>query len=100
MQTVSQSPSGDGNSQTGIRTEKWSRILLLLTNGAKLTRFDVEQYGDHCFNTNVSVIGKKGITISREPTTIEGRFGTIHCKRYWLEPEEIAKALRLLGVKP
>ena len=88
--------SNDSSSQG----EKWRRILLLMTKGAKLTRFDVERYGDHCFNTNVSVIGKKGITISREPITLEGRFGKIYCKRYWLEPEEIEKALRLLGVTP
>jgi len=102
MRTLTQSSHGDGlaRSAEGSQEEKWRRILRLLTTGAKLTRFDVERYGDHCFNTNVSVIGKKGITISREPATIDGRFGKIYCKRYWLEPDEIAKALRLLGDRP
>ena len=99
MRTLTQSSGGDGLSRLANsgQEEKWRRILRLLTTGAKLTRFDVEKHGDHCFNTNVSVIGKKGITISREPVTIEGHFGIIRCKRYWLEPDEIAKAIRLLG---
>ena len=79
--------------------EKWRRILRLLTSGAKLTRFDVEKYGDHCFNTSVSVIGKKGISISREPIVVTGRFGTFRCKRYWLERAEVARAKKLLGDK-
>lgn len=87
---------------TDIRalSEKWMRVLALFIDGQKRTRFDVEKFGDHVLNTSVSQIGKRGICFPRKPVTIEGRFGTIHCKRYWLEPEEIAKALRLLGVRP
>jgi hypothetical protein len=88
-------------SETNISNgqEKWRRILALLITGKKLTRFDVEPYGDHCFNTSVSVIGKKGIAISREAIVIEGKFGVFRCKRYWLESEEIERAGRLLTVR-
>lgn len=87
--------TSDQNNNTS--EEKWRRILRLMRTGARLTRFDVEKYGDHCFNTSVSVIGKKGITISREPIVIEGRFGKFRCKQYWLEPDQIERARRLLG---
>lgn len=80
--------------------EKWRRVLRLLSTGRKLTRFDVEPHGDHCFNTSVSVISKKGFRIAREPIVINGKFGTFRCKRYWLEPDEQAKALRVLGATP
>lgn len=79
---------------------KWRRILALLAQGRQLTRFDVEPYGDHAFNTTVSVIGKKGIGISRKVVEVQGRFGRFRCKLYWLEPDQILLALQLLGIKP
>ena len=76
---------------------KWRRILRLLVSGARLTRFDAEKIGDHAFNSTVSTLGRMGVRISRTAITIEGRYGTIHCKRYWLEPTERHHADSLLG---
>lgn len=76
---------------------KWQRILAHLAEGNTLTRFEAEKIGDHALNTTISIIGGKGIDVSREPIVLEGRYGTIHCKRYWLEPDERASAQRLLG---
>lgn len=76
---------------------KWRRVLRFLASGGKLTRFDAEKLGDHALNTTVAYIGEMGISVSREPIVLEGRFGEIRCKRYWLEPEARARALTLLG---
>jgi hypothetical protein len=74
---------------------KWRRILRLLAGGVALTRFDAERYGDHALNSTIAVIGSMGVRISREPITLAGRFGTIHCKKYWIEPadRDLAKAI-------
>ncbi len=37
-----------------------------------------------------------GITISREAITIVGRFGTIYCKQYWIEPGDREFAVSIL----
>jgi hypothetical protein len=76
---------------------KWRRLLEVLAAGESLTRFDAERHGDHAFNTTVSLIGRKGIAVSREPIVLQGRYGEIRCKRYWLDPEQRKVALRLLG---
>jgi hypothetical protein len=88
----------EADEQNG-RELKWRRALALLAEGRQLTRFDVEPHGDHCFNTSVSVISKKGVEISRKPIVIDGRFGRFRCRLYWLEAEQIECALRLLGIK-
>jgi hypothetical protein len=75
---------------------KWRRILKFLADGGRLTRFDAERLGDHALNTTVSNLGMMGITVSREPIALKGRFGEIRCKRYWLEPDERQRARKLL----
>lgn len=75
---------------------KWQRILAYLARGGRLTRFDAEKLGDHALNTTVANLGKRGITVSREPWLLVGRYGEIRCKRYWLEPDERQRALGLL----
>jgi hypothetical protein len=76
---------------------KWRRILRLLAIGARLTRFDAERSGDHAFNSTVASLEGRGVRIAREPATLEGRFGAIHCKRYWLESAERERAWDILG---
>ena len=76
---------------------KWQRILRLLAGGVALTQFDAERFGDHALNSTVAEIGRMGIRISREPITLTGRFGTIHCKRYWIETSDVERALSILG---
>jgi len=78
------------------RELKWRRILKFLADGGQLTRFDAERLGDHALSTTVSNLGMMGITVSREPISLQGRFGEIRCKRYWLEPDERQRARRLL----
>lgn len=90
----------DDFDEQGADPLKWRRILALLVQGRQLTRFDVEPHGDHAFNTTVSMIGKKGIDVARKPILIEDRFGSFRCKLYWLEPDQIARARRLLGNTP
>ena len=78
------------------REKKWQRILTYLARGGRLTRFDAEKLGDHALNTTVANLGRKGISVSRKPTLLQGRFGNIRCKTYWLEPDERQRAMRLL----
>ena len=79
---------------------KWRRILRLLAGGVALTRFDAERYGDHALNSTIAVIGSMGVKISREPITLVGRFGTIHCKRYWIEAADRDLARAILAEAP
>ncbi len=76
---------------------KWRRILVFFAQGGRLTRFDAEKLGDHSLNSTISNLETMGMRIAREPIAIEGRFGTIRCKRYWLEPDEQMRARILLG---
>jgi hypothetical protein len=76
---------------------KWRRILRFLARGGRLTRFDAEKLGDHALNSTVSNLQAMGIEIAREPLILEGRFGRIHCKRYWLSADQRDRARRLLG---
>lgn len=77
---------------------KWKRILRYLADGNELTRFTAARIGDSALNSTVSNLQAKGVNISREPIVLEGRFGSIHCKRYWIEPDDRQKAFKLLGV--
>jgi len=92
-----------GNNQTYDQSvnqnadTKWQRILRLLAGGVALTRFDAERYGDHALNSTVAQIGRMGIRISRESIKLTGRFGTIYCKRYWIEPCDRELAMSILS---
>ncbi len=78
---------------------KWRRILRLLAEGQKLNRFDAERFGDHALNSTIAKIGRMGVRVSREPITLTGRFGTIHCKRYWIEPNDVERAFAILRAR-
>jgi hypothetical protein len=91
---ISISSSAENNNKA---PKKWRRMLKVLADGAALTRFDAERHGDHALNSTISDLRRKGIDVSREPITIVGRFGVIHCKRYWLTDTEAAKARALIG---
>ena len=61
----------------------------------KVTRFDAEWVGCHCWNTSVSEIERyDGIKIERQDTKRTTRFGETHCKEYWLSEDELEKAER------
>lgn len=78
---------------------KWRMILSYLADGNSLNRFQAEPLGCHCLHTTVASLQARGITIARESITLEGRFGEIHCKRYWIEPDERERARKLLGLR-
>jgi hypothetical protein len=82
--------------QTSAR--KWIRVLRALANGRQLTRFDAEGLGDHSLNSTVAYLqAHKGIEVARVPVVLPGRFGEVHCLRYYLEDDRRARALSVLA---
>lgn len=67
-----------------------------------LNRFEAERIGDHCLNTTVSILRKKGIVILDEWEKVPSRGvrGQTNVKRYWLapEPKSLDRARYLLGM--
>lgn len=74
-------------------------VLAELARGTRLTRFDAERLcHDHVLNSTISEIQKRGIDVCREEIVVPGHRGhPTRCAKYWLEPEEVAKAAVLLG---
>lgn len=81
------------------RLTKRDRVTLWLTIAAnlelKVTRFDAEWIGDHCFNSTISEITKVDqIIVDRIPTKRATRFGkSTNCKEYWLQGRALEAAL-------
>ncbi len=76
------------------RLIKRKRVLDALLAGGSYNRFEAEKnLFDHCLNSTIAELGKlTGIRISRCWETVPGYLGApTHCKRYWIEPEEIAR---------
>ena len=68
------------------KATKIERTLRALLSG-KLHRFAAEKLGDHSLNSTIStLVNKHGVHVSRESIVLQGRFGTIYCKRYWIDP--------------
>ncbi len=78
---------------------KLANVLAHLARGNSLNRFEAERVcHDHCLNSTVAEIVKRGIDVSRKDEVIPGYQGRpTRCCRYWLEPDERAKAAVLLG---
>ena len=74
-------------------------ILFALSLGMSLTRFTAEHLRDHCLNTTISEIGRHdGIIVSRKDISFFNSVGhKVHCKLYWLAPDQQEKALKFLG---
>jgi hypothetical protein len=94
-----ESATDSGSKHNKPRTKRHS-ILLVLASGRSLNRFEAEHLMDHCLNTTISEIGRyDGIIVSRQFEKHESRAGhPFRCCRYWLHPNQQAKALRILGV--
>jgi hypothetical protein len=80
------------------RLTKREREILWLTIAAdlelKVTRFDAERIGDHCFNSTISEITNiDHIIVDRIPTKRPTRFGSTDCKEYWLQGRALEAAL-------
>jgi len=69
--------------------------------GSKVTRFDAEHIGDHCFNSTVSEIESlDSVKISRQKTKRPTRFGRLtDCNEYWISESELVIARKALSVK-
>ena len=67
-----------------------------------LNRFEAERIGDHCLNTTVSILRKKGIVILDEWEKVPSRGdrGQTNVKRYCVapEPKSLDRARYLLGM--
>jgi len=94
---------GDRDASAGSRLtqprRKWQRILqAFIDRGERgMNRFDCyREHRDSVLNTTVSQLEGRGITILRRDETVPGAFGDVHCCRYWLAPESIARARELL----
>jgi len=85
---------------TIIQKSKRHTILFAIALGMSLTRFTAEHLRDHCLNTTISKIKTcDGITVSSKQIEFINSAGhTVHCKLYWLEPDQQLKALKVLGV--
>jgi len=95
------------NEAPGAATPKASKmskrhtILSVLAHGESLNRFEAERHRDHVLNTTISEIGRlDGIIVSRKVERFTNSAGhRVRCNRYWLEPDQRAKALQIIGEK-
>ncbi len=63
---------------------KYETIAEALTKGS-LNRFEAEQLGDHCLNTTVSDLKKRGFQIESVREKVKNRFGSeTTVNRYWI----------------
>lgn len=77
------------------------KVVLICAShcGWKLTRFDAERFGDHCFNSTISEISRD-VPVSRNATKRPTRYGKdTPCKEYWLEPDNAIKAEKNLSIR-
>ena len=66
-----------GNNDNKLPTKREVVLAWLIDEsekGSKVTRFDAEHIGDHCFNSSVSEIERlDGVKINRRPRKVKGR---------------------------
>ena len=73
-------------------------VLNALTLSPLTGREAWRDLGDSCLNTTVCKIQEKyGLRVDRELIDADGRYGTVKIARYWLSPDEKAKARKILG---
>lgn len=72
-------------------------LLEQSSQGQAVTRFDAERMGDHCLNSTISTLQKRlGLAISRRRTKLDGQWGPIYCKEYWLDEAQRYEARKIL----
>ncbi|RON45086.1 hypothetical protein [Pseudomonas frederiksbergensis] len=89
-------------SQSQLITEatcKIARILIHLSTGASLNRFEAEDLGDHCLNTTISALANRyGLFIQRNYELAPNHWGKpCRVKRYSLPFSEREKARKVLA---
>ena len=62
-----------------------------------LNRFQAARLGDSALNSTVSTLtNNHNLIISRRWISVPGRFGSVRCREYWIEPEHRDRAYKLL----
>ena len=94
---------GNCNKNPVIRQgTKEYEILNALVSGKSLNRFQAARdHFDSCLNSTISTLQSKGISIHRQfekVSCVNGAKKADVC-RYWLEPDQIEVANKLLGLK-
>lgn len=89
-------------SQSQLITEatcKIARILIYLSTGASLNRFEAQDLGDHCLNTTISTLANGyGLIFERNYELVPNRWGKpCRVKRYSLPFSEREKAHKVLA---
>ena len=85
----------DCKTNSSKKQKKLHRIISALME-QPYNCFEAHKIGDSCLHTTVATIQSKGIRVDRKPERIEGRYGVIYCKRYWIPRSEFKRAKRLL----
>lgn len=81
--------------------KKIHRIITAFARGESLNFIEAQQiYHDRSLHSTVSEIQRDyQITVSRKTEVVPGFMGLpTHCRRYWLESSQQAKALKFLGL--
>lgn len=91
------------NIQKKYTTKKENMLLLFVQLGEKgINCFEAaNQHNDYVLRSTVSGLQRnEGFKFSRKGENVPNSFGKrTHCVRYWLDDENIAKALEILGTK-
>lgn len=76
----------------------WRGVALLSTGRAVHYRQALALINDSCFHSSVSEMQTRlGLEVARRPITIRGYMGEpTRCNLYWLPPDQIEKAKRLM----
>lgn len=79
------------------RNLKWRRILGVLAQGHRLTRFEAAKIGDTCLNSTVCDIQDHGVPVARRAVSVPGYGGSrVRCNEYWLDKDGLAQARLVL----
>lgn len=89
--------------QNSATSPRWRDVLAMLYRGS-MNRFEAERVGDHCLNSTIPEIEKKGVAIFREWEVVPclgGKKPTRVC-RYRVESsgDNMSRARDLLGFAP
>lgn len=74
------------------------RVLSRFREGQRMHRFDAEVIGCHALHSVVSRLESKGLRFDRKTVCVPGRWGDAHVALYWLMPESIPLAAKMLGI--
>ncbi len=84
-------------SQPHRRPGKLFRMLSTFAKGEKLNTFAARDLGDTCLHTTVSDLQlRHGVKFSRDWQTIDGRFGSVRVRVYWLQGEDLQRARQIV----